>query len=228
MREILFLHLTDGAPRDMKDAAANGFSTREAYAAARRQELQEALRAGGVAASAMIALEYADQEASFHLAEIARELAHHFRRVQAEAVLTHPYEGGHPDHDAAAFAVHAAVNLLPAGDRPQIVEFTSYHANAGTIETGQFLGGPADDETICPLDPEQRTRKELMLACYRTQSATLRQFKTGEERFRPAPQYNFEAPPHEGPLYYERFPWQMTGPRFRALAHAAKRDLGLC
>src|SRR4051812_23917104 len=42
------IHLTDGAPEDMGDAARIGFDTRETYAAARAAELAAALAALGV------------------------------------------------------------------------------------------------------------------------------------------------------------------------------------
>ena len=53
--------------------------------------------------------------------EVAREqaLARVLRPLLAgtRVVVTHAYEGGHPDHDAVAFAVHAAVaEVLGAAD----------------------------------------------------------------------------------------------------------------
>ena len=42
LSQAYFLHLTDGAPKDMRDASALGFVTREAYAEARRREFFEA------------------------------------------------------------------------------------------------------------------------------------------------------------------------------------------
>jgi hypothetical protein len=47
------------------------------------------------------------------------------------------------------------------------------------------------------------------------------------ERFRPAPAYDFTAPPHEGKLFYECFDWGMNGARFRELAAGAMEELGL-
>src|SRR5687768_18016133 len=58
------VQVTDGSPRDLRDAGANGFSTREDYAAARREELQAALGLAGQIET--IHLEVPDQEASFH------------------------------------------------------------------------------------------------------------------------------------------------------------------
>jgi hypothetical protein len=59
--------------------------------------------------------------------------------------------------------------------------------------------------------------KRSMLDCYRTQQDTLAAFGVERERFRRAPQYDFTQPPHAGALYYEQFPWGMTGERFREL-----------
>ncbi|HEY2012871.1 MAG TPA: PIG-L family deacetylase [Bryobacteraceae bacterium] len=224
----VLIHVTDGAPRDMRDAAANGFSTREEYASARRQEFLDALRAGNLLPEETHALGYADQEASLHLAEITRELSRLLARLAVESVLVHPYEGGHPDHDATAFAVHAALTSMPPASRPRLVEFTSYHNCGGQIATGVFLPGTGFSETTVRLSAEDRARKERMLACYRTQQSVLRYFGTEYERFRPAPAYDFTAPPHTGRLFYEQFPWGMTGTRWVSLARAAQEQLSLC
>jgi LmbE family N-acetylglucosaminyl deacetylase len=222
----VLVHVTDGAPRDMHDASEHGFPTREAYAATRRLELLDALRAGSVEPAELVALDYVDQEASLHLAELAGKLARLFRRLQPDLVLTHPYEGGHPDHDATAFAVRAARGSISDGLQPQIVEFTSYHNRDGCMETGVFLPAEAVEETIVTLDPDDCARKQRMLHCFRTQQAVLSHFGTTEERFRPAPAYDFGAPPHAGTLFYEQFPWGMTGSRWRELARSAMAAFG--
>jgi len=221
------IHVTDGAPRDMKDAREGGFRSREEYAQARRREFLESLRAGGVRVSEAISLDYIDQEASLHLVELARDLCRLFGRLKLRLVLTHPYEGGHPDHDATAFAVQAACQLLPAALRPQIIEFTSYHDCAGQMETGVFLPEGEASQVILKLDAEARARKERMLACYRTQERVIRHFSAREERFRPAPAYDFVKPPHSGELFYEHFSWGMTSRRWTDLARVAADSLSM-
>src|SRR5919202_1691857 len=109
---LTIVHVTDGAPRDMTDARNRGFQSQAEYAAARRQELQAALALARVPQSALVRLGFDDQDAAFRLVEAATALAGLFARRGIEIVLTHPYEGGHPDHDATAFAVHAACRLL--------------------------------------------------------------------------------------------------------------------
>jgi N-acetylglucosamine malate deacetylase 2 len=118
--DAVLVELTDGAPRDGRDAAAHGYSSVAEYAFARRVELYTALgtgRAGGLRSEVIGIL---DQEARLHLVALTRHIA---RRLQTEApaaMFVLPYESGHPDHDAAALAVWAARQLVtspPAGSR---------------------------------------------------------------------------------------------------------------
>ena len=174
-----------------------------------------ALHAAGVAPD-LVELGIVDQEASFHMPELARALSRLFDARGIEAVITHAYEGGHPDHDATAFAVHAAA----AGCRP-VLEFAGYHADpAGALLTGCFLPGP--DPTVITLTDAERARKRAMLGCFRTQARTLAAFGTDRESFRPARPYDFTAPPMPGRLNYEHWGWSMTGARWRTLAQAAR------
>jgi N-acetylglucosamine malate deacetylase 2 len=228
-RRLLLVHATDGAPRNLADARAASFATAGEYAAARGRELEAALAAGGVRAE-RAALGAADQGASLGMAGMSRALAALLERHGARAVLTHPYEGGHPDHDALAFCARAAASLLARGDggagAPEIIEMAFYHAGPEDWAVGRFLpDGPAP--TVVPLATEERARKRAMLDAFATQAATLARFPVGEEAFRPAPAYHFGAPPHAGALLYERFPWGMDGARWRRLAADAARALGL-
>lgn len=221
------VHVTDGAPQDMRDASDSGFHSRSDYAQARRSEFLESLKAGGIRIGEAIAMNFVDQEASLHLCELARELSQLFRRLKINLVLTHAYEGGHPDHDAAAFGVHAACRLMPSPLRPEIVEFTSYHIHDGQMETGVFLPADGVTQISFKLSPRALERKQRMLACYRSQVRVLQHFSIEEERFRSAPEYNFQKPPHEGPLFYEQFPWGMTGMKWIGLARSAQDNLEL-
>jgi LmbE family N-acetylglucosaminyl deacetylase len=221
------IHVTDGAPRDMRDAGENGFTSRQEYAQARQREFLECLRKGGIKPADTVSLGYVDQEASLHLVELAREILRLIQRLKIEMIFTHPYEGGHPDHDAAAFAVHAACLRLPPAARPSVIEFTSYHGRDGRMETGVFLPDGESRQLVMKLDAAARARKLHMLACYRTQQKVVRCFSAAEERFRPAPVYNFTAPPHAGPLFYEQLGFGMTAACWRELARAALQELAL-
>ena len=225
---LLLIHVTDGAPRDMTDASRAGCATREDYAALRRRELEAALRTAGASAD-LAMLGAVDQEASLDLAGLARRLAALLRdRGAPDIIVTHPYEGGHPDHDAACFIVHAACReLLGPAAAPAIVEMASYHDRNGSIAPLEFLdNADGGGEVALPLTAAEQDLKRRLLACFTTQQGTLQYFPTGIERFRPAPAYDFTAPPHAGTLFYERFGWGgMTGERWRALAKEAVEAL---
>ena len=226
-RRLLLVHATDGAPRDLADARAAGFANAADYAAARRRELDAALAAGGVRAE-RATLGAADQGASLRMAELSRALAALLERHGVRAVLTQPYEGGHPDHDAVAFCARAAASLLArgCGAAPEMAEMAFYHAAPEGWAAGRFLPGGAP-QTVAALTGEERARKRAMLDAFATQAATLARFPAGDESLRPAPAYDFLAPPHAGALLYERFPWGMDGARWRRLAAEAARELGL-
>jgi LmbE family N-acetylglucosaminyl deacetylase len=224
LHDPLVVHLTDGAPLQPSDALRAGCVGRKEYAFARRRELLAALRLAGVRADQTRSLNVTDQEASLEMIYIALRLTDIFREVRPGAVITHPYEGGHPDHDATAFTVHAACALLD--DPPELFEFASYHAADGqraAMETGRFLGA-ATGQAIA-LSEEDCERKRRMFECFATQLHTLRHFPVDVEVFRPAPDYDFTLPPHPGKLYYEHFEWGMSGKRWRFLAAGAKRTL---
>ena len=224
-----FLCLTDGAPRTMHDARAHGFSSRDEYAAARRCELYSALGFAGICAEQVEFLGAVDQEASLSLAALTRAIAVFLEQLRPDVVVTHPYEGGHPDHDATAFAVHGACRLLEqrAAFSPLIVEMTSYHDASGWLRAGCFLPGSGNGEIAIPLSAGERRFKERLFDCHRTQRAMLSQFPLECECFRVAPRYDFTEPPHPGTLFYERFDWGMNGRRWRALAAAALAELAI-
>lgn len=110
LADVVLIHVTDGAPRGGEDARRHGFEHLEDYAAARRAELGAATRLVDVPADRLVWLGVPDQGVASCLAETARRLVPLIR--DAEIVLTHAYEGGHPDHDATAFAVHAVIAML--------------------------------------------------------------------------------------------------------------------
>lgn len=222
----MIIQVTDGAPNNPADWRKLGFRCREAYAGARRSESLRALATAGVRAENLVQLGFVDQESSFDPRQLISTMAALLEGKSSFAVFTHPYEGGHPDHDATALAVHAAMALLPMDNRPSLYEFTSYHASANGLETLEFLGIQTEVNTIF-LSPEQCERKRRMLACYETQRETLSQFAVSREKFRPAPKYVFTQAPHPGRLHYENYEWKITGDHWRALARQALQDLHL-
>ncbi len=218
------MYVTDGAPKNSLDAAAAGLPSREAYKAARKAEAFAALALARVPFLRVHGLDFGDQETAFRLPELTHSLTALLRNLQPDVVITHPYEGGHPDHDSTAFAVHSAVALchragVPA---PVVIEMTSYHIREGRIQTGEFMPGniPSDSSKVwtVELSAKEQDLKRRMLTCHRTQTATLRYFSTERERFRVAPTYDFTRPPHDGKLFYEHFAWGMTADLWCELA----------
>jgi LmbE family N-acetylglucosaminyl deacetylase len=220
-------HVTDGAPRHLTGAQARGFGSREGYAAAREREALAALALAGVPAARRVALGLVDLEAALRLSALTRALRDLFDRLGPAVVVTHAYEGGHPDHDATSFATQAAAALqLAEGKRaPELVEMTSCH-RGGRLELGVFLDGERAGAIVHRLDPGERERKRGLLERSRARQAALRSLPLDIERFRPAPRYDFTRPPRAGPLGYESS-WGMTGGRFRDLVRYGLLELGL-
>jgi LmbE family N-acetylglucosaminyl deacetylase len=225
-RSALFVHVTDGAPRNEQDSQAHGFATLEEYRESREEELRRALLMAGLQNVSRERLEVPDQEASLHLAQLTDRILHILLEQKPEVVFTHPYEGGHPDHDACAFAVRRAVLRLSASRQPapMIIEPAFYHAGPRGIETGCFLPGVNEAQEItCRLSRKEQMRKQALLACFSSQQATLRYFTTEHECFRIAPHYDFRKTPHPGSAFYDKFSWGMTSRRFCELACAAEQ-----
>jgi LmbE family N-acetylglucosaminyl deacetylase len=223
--------LTDGAPADGVDARARGFARTIDYGRARRDEALAALALAGLPAKAATWLGAVDKQAMAQLPELARALVDLLAERAPALVVTHAYEGGHPDHDATAFTVHAAVRLLSGAGKtvPPILELGSYHADpdgSGEVRRLEFLPAAEPIHTD-HLDPEARAHKQRMFACHATQLDALRDFPRDMERFRRAPAYTFTAAPHAGRLHYESFGWGVTGTDFRAAAALALRALAL-
>ena len=106
---LVIIHATDGAPEDLQDARRCGYTTRAEYASARRLELHRALEVAESDHAELIEWGIPDKQAARHLVQLTNLLVPMLR--SHDLLLTHPYEGGHPDHDACAFVAHAAARL---------------------------------------------------------------------------------------------------------------------
>ncbi|HEV7254289.1 MAG TPA: PIG-L family deacetylase [Mesorhizobium sp.] len=227
MRNSIIVHVTDGSPRSGFDARAHGFAAPEDYAAARRRELEAAVSEVGVPASSLLSLGIPDQDAPRRIADIAKKLAALFGTRKPRFVLTHPFEGGHPDHDATAFGVWAACRLVARGGGmpPAVIEMASYHLGSEGAVWGRFAGD--EPELVLTLGPEDLARKQRMFAAHRSQTQVLAQFAVGEERFRLAPAHDFAALPNGGRLLYESKGWGLKGDEWLTLSRVALAALGL-
>ncbi|HEY6218510.1 MAG TPA: PIG-L family deacetylase, partial [Gemmatimonadaceae bacterium] len=218
--DVTIVHVTDGAPADPGYAESKGFESRDAYAAARRREVVGALGVIGIPAEKILGLNFVDGEASWHLVELCNRMADLFDELKPEVVLTHPYEGGHSDHDSTAFAVHLAAGMLLREGQPApvLLEMTSYHNYQGRRRFFNFLPFQGMSVKTIRLSREERRLKRRMFDHFASQRALLATFPIEVERFRQAPRYLFNVPPHEGQLDYERLCKKMTGAEWRANA----------
>jgi LmbE family N-acetylglucosaminyl deacetylase len=222
------VHVTDGAPRNGYDSLAHGFQSVDEYRQARATELDRAMNLAGISEHHHTCFGVPDQEAALHLLSLTSRILELLQRYHPEIVFTHPYEGGHPDHDACAFSVHHAVSLYESSEQqiPLIIEGAFYHAGPQGIATGDFLASSQmTQEALCSLSPVERMHKQALLSCFTTQQETLGYFPLAFERFRVAPTYNFCQPPHAPPVFYDQHRWGMTAQRFCSLAQQAEEAI---
>jgi LmbE family N-acetylglucosaminyl deacetylase len=212
LRNLTLVHMTDGSP---------GTGT---AAETRSKELREALRSLSVRPK-HLELGVRDQTACFHLPAITRALLKEIAR--AEIVITHPYEGGHPDHDASAFAVQSACQLLERrGEKvPVRLEFACYHLRNGRRITGAFLPRPGMIGLKAELDPDCLERKKRALSCFRSQAETVAWFAPEIELYRAAPLYDFRM--QLAAALYDLWDWPVNSAIWQAQVARALIELGL-
>src|SRR2546423_10790597 len=75
LSDVTILHVTDGAPCDMRDAKAAGFKKRSEYAQARKQECLSALALANVPQERVIDFEVTDHCAPQYLADLTKRIA---------------------------------------------------------------------------------------------------------------------------------------------------------
>ena len=209
---ITILHTTNSAPRNSKYYLRAGFATGEAYAASRRQEFLDAMKIVSIRPNQCLVLPVADQDAVMELPQLIAAIR---ALLPVDRILTHAYEGGHPDHDATALAV-----ALAAGPTP-VFEYPGYHAFGAPLVASVFLDHPEKPPLEHRyLSDADTARKHAMFACFPSQRHVFDRFSITEEQLRPAPKYNFLLPPHPGVLYYETRDMGITYPQWREHARA--------
>jgi N-acetylglucosamine malate deacetylase 2 len=221
--QSMIVYVTDGAPRDRSLWPPGMACAREEYAEVRRREAARALAHAGIGEEQISWLGAADQEAILEARTLALKVGEFLRERTVDLLITHPYEGGHPDHDSAALIARRAISMLDSAV-PELLEMTSYHVRNGECVTGEFLNPEPSTEIVLELLDEDRERKRKMMEEYSSQRLVLQNFPITSERLRMAPEYDFSQPPHEGKLWYECMGWPMTGRRWRELALAAFAD----
>src|SRR5215213_1257169 len=160
-----FLHVTNGAPRDLATAVDDGYFDRLEYAEARKREFFAALECAGLNAERTSELGFAAGEVSRNLATLTMSIAAVLREREPDVVVTHAYEGTHADHDAIAFAVQTACALLESDGfaAPLRVEAAGYTDWGGDGIVGEFVTPSFTDGVKAQLTPDRRRLKQCML-----------------------------------------------------------------
>ena len=225
LQNVTVLHVTDGVPGNGHIAEA-GFALRSEYAKARRNECRSALALANVSEDRIIDLGIVDHQASHYLADLTRKVASFLQQTAPDVVLTHPFEGGHPDHDATAFATHAALRLLlRSGFQTPTVFEIALHPGRGGKRVLDFLPSDATEVTTLMLDKKARDLKRRMFECFQTQAEVLQKNPVGPERFRRPPQYDFASPPNVTNSTYEECSRGANADEWQSLVRQAWSDL---
>ena len=219
-QRVTLVHITDGSKSRLK-AISKGFATRESYGRARQEELRRAFLPLPMEKD-FVTLDVRDQRVAFHIAETARSLRRLFLERKPDLILTHAFEGGHPDHDATAMAVHLAWRTLETS--VPLYEMTGYHNAPGKDVYGLFIPRADTAVTCVGPSPEARARKKAMLAAFVSQKAVVHRYPVDTESFRPAPCYEFTTAPHAGKMFYEKHRLAMTWREWCVLADRASRE----
>lgn len=132
--------------------------------------------------------------------------------ADADVVWTHPYEGGHLDHDTAAYLVQQA-----CAGRPMIrMEFASYYSRGEKRDVyGRFVPHRGAPEVTVALRPKTLVRKRAALAAYVSQAHILKKFPIGSETYRIAPVYDFTQPAPGVESLWDRKGYQPTSSTWR-------------
>jgi LmbE family N-acetylglucosaminyl deacetylase len=224
LRNCSVAFLTDGAPRHAQYRSTGESLQRGEYARLRQNEALQALAFVGLQKQNLYQFDCIDQEAIYNIPGLLRRLLSLIRELKPQVVISHAYEGGHPDHDAAALIAQLAAASQPDRAAPLLVEMALYHAHENHLVTQEFLPN-AGEGLVCGLSSEEQERKRAMFASYQSQAVVLRSFNRDCERFRPAPAYDFSKPPHDGRLWYECLGWMM-GESWRSMAATAIAAFG--
>jgi N-acetylglucosamine malate deacetylase 2 len=200
MQESCVVFCTDGGPRDSYFWHAYG--SRENYVSVRRQEAEAATKIAGVKRAAL--LNFCDQELYRYLQPALKQLEDLTVEFRPDAILTHAYEGGHPDHDSCAFLAY----LLGFRLKLPVWEMPLYHRTSKGMCVQRFLH-PSGDAALIRARCGELDAKRQMVCVYRSQSQALQGFDLKFERFRRQASYDFSSPPETDVINYEAWQWQI-------------------
>lgn len=183
---------TDGAPSVARMWRSKGYHTREEYARKRASEFHAALEIAGVQRQRVLS-GIPDQRLYRYLQQAATHIEQYASEIRPDSILSHAYEGGHPDHDACAFLAHWVGEQLSI----PVWEMPLYHqrdANSPLIYQ-QFISASPDVVSLSA-SASEISRKESMLSQHKTQARVISEFDKARELFRPQFRYDFSRSPN--------------------------------
>jgi len=227
LNDVTIVHASNGAPRAAKILEKSEFLTPKDYGEARIKACACALAIAKIPAERIIEFGYMALDLPHRLMSLTRSVMAFLLNSSSEIVLTNAYDGGHPDHDATAFATHTAIDLIKrSGLKPPVIfEFGLYPDADSRTRVLDFLPGSGKETTIVVLDGKARKLKLQMFDCLSTQGGPLNASPFESEKFRRAPSYDFRRLPGCGAPHYESFDWGFSGDDWQDLACAALDQL---
>jgi N-acetylglucosamine malate deacetylase 2 len=178
------------------EAVRTVLGSRKRYTRKRLAEFRGALNIAGVQ-RVWMASGVPDQQLHLSLGRAAALIEHCVREHRPEAILSHAFESGHPDHDACAvLARWAGLKFsLPVWEMPLYYR----PGPSSDLVYQQFLdrgNSGRDNEVVLHPNASELSRKEKMLAQHQSQTAVISEFQSAREVFRPQPSYDFRVNPN--------------------------------
>jgi LmbE family N-acetylglucosaminyl deacetylase len=214
---LLLPRLTQGLLVHATDAMTQGHPSPEALSSARYAELAEALRRLGADHLPKASFMLPDGSLIEHVGSAAAALEQSIRGT--EVLITHAFEGGHPDHDACALAADLACKRLNAAGfpAPLRLEFPLYaKANEGLrlLAFAPYDGAHWKFE----LSPDQRSKKCFALRAFESQQDVVASFPLGVEALRPTADHDFKLVRSPDALLYPQHAEMWAAAALKALA----------
>ena len=183
---------TDGGPAIARPWYMRVLHSRTRYSGKRLAEFRSASHIAGVRYTCeMKGIQ--DQLLYKSLERAAGFLADYIVQYRPDAILSHAFEGGHPDHDCCAFLAHWAGRKfsLPVWEMPLYYR----PAPSSPLVYQRFLCCYGNEVELFA-EPDKLLRKTMMLSEHRSQAGVISRFDKTREVFRPQPAYDFSVNPN--------------------------------
>lgn len=183
------VYLTNGAPHKgypiQKNKMFPPFSNPDEYAAVRKKEALKATRILEIPCANITFWDSVDSCLALDLEQRFDDLKGLINRINPDIILSPPYEGAHPDHDACA-VLAKTINRTCAG-KVKCYEYALYNQVGGIPRFNDFMTDSDSEEYAIMASPEELRLKNLIIDCYISQKGDIvDRFPRDIERIRPA------------------------------------------